>query len=435
MNVTIVRLVRLALALCLAGLSIATRPALVSAQFGTCSGCTTEEYWDPDLGKWCTRYYCTDPNFPSCLVATPGARVCEPGDSAVTTQCSGVGIDYCTYTCSSAGTGWSAPSCTQAGNSGNTYRNFCNWSAGCPRGPNGEVDGRLTRVSMICTQLGTTSQVIDEQACGSCRRTTQCLPGQPCTCDDAQAQIGQQPVCSGGVDGWSCSWNGLTVVSVGRPCPQVRREPFPRAIVGQPVRMEIIGGCSGPSASNTVEFGITSGPNCPRVFAYRGALSWQCSDPAWNDATWRMDERAWNIGQRSDNGASIEDVRVGRAIAHIYETSSIDKPRNGPVGQRRDPAYQVQLRTSWTLAGNFQYREQRTEQRCTDIDGNARQCGIDSDIAITETVIVSPWVNGPSILIPNILIDGATLPQDIAAGGACGVIGVPVVQAQSVLRP
>lgn len=409
---------------------------IAQAQFGACSGCTSEEYWDPDLGKWCTRYYCTDPNFPSCLVAAPGGRVCEPGDTAITTQCSGVGVDSCSYTCNSDGTGWSGPNCTQVGNGGNTYRDFCNWTADCPRGPNGEVDGRLTRMGLVCTQNGTTSQVITEEACGSCRRTPRCLPGRPCVCDEPAAQIGQQPVCTGDGRSFTCTWNGLSVVSVGRPCPQVQRTPFPRAIVGQPVRMEIVGSCNGPSASNTIEFPITSGANCPRVFGYRGTLSWQCSDPGWNSATWSMDERPWNIGKRSDNGMPINATRGGRQITHIYETSSVDKPRNGPsAGERRDPAYQVQLRTSWTLAGNFQYREQRTEQRCTDINGNARQCGVDSDIALTQTVFVSPWVDGPSILIPNIVLDGATVPQDAAAGDACGVMGVSVVQAQSVLRP
>jgi hypothetical protein len=37
------------------------------AQLGSCTGCTTEQYWDEDLQKWCTRFYCTDPSFPTCM--------------------------------------------------------------------------------------------------------------------------------------------------------------------------------------------------------------------------------------------------------------------------------------------------------------------------------------------------------------------------------
>jgi hypothetical protein len=69
------------------------------------------------------------------------------------------------------------------------------------------------------------------------------------------------------------------------------------------------------------------------------------------------------------------------------------------------------------------------------VDQLPRQCGVDADIAITRTETISPWVPGPSIVIPNIPQVGAIVPQDTAAGSACEVIGVGIIQAQSVLRP
>lgn len=422
-------------------MSITFRAELVkpaAAQFGSCTGCTIEQYWDADLQKWCTRYYCTDPSFPACMSQQPGAQVCDAGDTAVTTSCSATGVQRCTYRCNAAGTGWEAAQCEQVGNMGNFYREFCNWNAGCPRGPNGEVDGRLTRVALLCTQDGVASQTLVEQPCGSCRRTPQCLPGQPCDngCPVPEGRVNLSPQCFDTGSGYTCVWNGQTVVSIGNPCPTVARSPFPRAIVGKPVALSITASCDGPTSTGEVGFPIVSDPNCPRTFRYRGTLTWQCADPFWNSATWQMDEREWNVGHSSDNGMPIAGSRSGGEITHIYETSSYGKPANGPSvdAARRDSAYQVQLTTLWNLAATFQYQEERQEERCFAANGDPRPCNT-ADVAITTTVTISPWVPGPSLFFSQIPRAGALVPQEVAQGSACGVVPIPVIQSQSVLRP
>ncbi len=53
--------------------------------------------------------------------------------------------------------------------------------------------------------------------------------------------------------------------------------------------------------------------------------------------------------------------------------------------------------------------------------------------AIRASEIISPWVEGPSIVIPDIPVSGARVPQDVAGGHSCGPIQVPILQSQSVL--
>jgi hypothetical protein len=132
----------------------------------------------------------------------------------------------------------------------------------------------------------------------------------------------------------------------------------------------------------------------------------------------------------------IAGTRSGGNISHIYETSSYGKPANGPSvdASRRDPAYQVQLTTLWNLAATFQYQEERQEERCFAANGDPRPCN-NSDVAITTTVTISPWVPGPSLFFSNIPRVGALVPQDVVGGNACGVVPIGVIQSQSVLRP
>jgi hypothetical protein len=321
---------------------------------------------------------------------------------------------------------------------------------------------------------------------------TECKPGQPVYCSGGGilqcTPDGKVPVCPGGCEAggncpkvcnqlpechpagstWACTWNSVPVVSVPLPCPQVQRQPWPRGLVGVPVRFEITVAGSVPGASNSVS---VSPPTCDSrtIIGYRGTLSWMVENL--DGAQWSMDERPWNVGHASDNIPSpidgrsvsqsmlngdltVRDERQGRVVTHIYETSSYDKPENGPgfpdLAQRQ-PAYQVSLHTQWTLVGDFQYQQRETIVVCKDnsnppqtvpcpppqgwCDHHPGDPGCRSDIHIRVTEVISPWHPGPAIRIGGIEVVGAVTPQDTAKAPTCDVIAVPVIASQAVLKP
>jgi hypothetical protein len=224
------------------------------------------------------------------------------------------------------------------------------------------------------------------------------------------------------------------------PCPGVTRNPFPRVIVGKPVTLEIGDACDDAVATHEVQVPAADPDqwgtcNAETVIGYRASLRWDCANP--DRALWTMDERDFNIGRIGADGRVIDAERTGAQVSHVYETSSHDKPVTGPgypdLGVRQ-PAYQVRVRTNWTLRGSFAYQVRRTEQRCADAWGNARRCGLDADVAITRTVVVSPWIDAPAIVIPDIPVDGARASQDPATAQICSIVPVPVMQSQAVIR-
>ena len=293
-----------------------------------------------------------------------------------------------------------------------------------------------------------------------------CPPGQcPEVCEEL-------PKCRPDPSGqWVCSWNDVDIVAVQTPCPIVQRNPWPRGLVGVPNRFEITGGCGeAPTASNSVSI---NPPTCDRrtIIGYRATLTWVCSDPSFANARWTMDERSWNVGHASadiqspvdgrpvsqsmlNGDLTIHDQRQGRTVTHIYETSSYDKPSNGPGypnASQRQPGYQVRLRTTWTLVGNFQYQQRETVERCYDnstppqpvgcppprewCDAHSGDPNCRDDINIRVTEIISPWHPGPVIQIPDIAVEGALTPQDAGQPLACGAISTPILQSQAVLKP
>lgn len=429
------------------------------AQFGSCSGCSVEWYWNEELGRMCQRYYCTDPRFPNCLGQQPGAPVCNPGDQAITTACSAIGVDRCSYQCNASGTGWESPTCTQIGNNGNFYREFCNWNAGCDRGPSGEVNGRLTRVGLLCTQNGTATQTLSEQACGSCQRQPTCLPGQPCEQPTGCSQV-PRPNCIVGAGGATCTFDSLTVDA--RPqCLTVQRNPFPRGLVGVPNTL-----CAQQpqTVSQTGSEDFLNAPRYGDVVGLSARLEWI---PSPDEPVWTMDERSWNVGQTSDDvrspitgqpvssemggNMSIQDTRVGMCVSHIYETSSYDMPANGPSGDPlvRFPAYQVQVTQEWSFRASFECRYRAREPYCTwagtetptdcpDHKPQGTECttnpnykGCLVDWRERDVINSQP---APGFAEDGILVAGGTVPQD-PSGPTCGIVAIPILQSQSVLRP
>jgi hypothetical protein len=430
--------------------------------------------------------------------------VCRPGKPCP--QCkpdqTGGACDYCTpgdtracgtqtQTCDAGG---EFPPCTQ-----------CTPGAGETRTcPNGEVVtcdasgefppcGQCKQGDTVTCPNGHVSQCIDGhyevcclpgQAC--------CTPGTPIYCSGGGVLSctsgGVAPTCPSGceVNGtcpqvcnrlpechsagayWVCTWNGVEVVSIPKPCPVVQRAPWPRGLVGVPNRLAIVGGCDFPPSSNSVSI---DPPTCDArtIIGYRGTLAWTCESGGFDGAEWTMDERPWNIGHTSDNIVSpvtghpvgsdmlngdltIYNVRRGPVVTHIYETSSFDKPQDGPGWPdlaQRQPAYQVQLKTQWTLVGNFQYQQRETIEVCKDnsnppatvpcppsqewCDQHPGDPNCRGDIHIHVTEIISPWHPGPVIRIPNIEIQGALTPQDTAKAPTCDTIGIPLIQSESVI--
>jgi len=188
-----------------------------------------------------------------------------------------------------------------------------------------------------------------------------------------------------------CFWQGRMIVKVDVPCPLVIREPYPRGTVGLPNRFTIQGGTA--SAQGSQSFDVyqrevcTEQSNGPHVAEYIGQITIAMNPDA---TVWEMDERPNNLGKESDNivsnyigddvnqrspelvqravgevmsrmgGLTIRGQRRGATIYHIYETSSFDKPVNGPAWPlgsfRAEPSYQVNVSTLWQLNGMFWYK-------------------------------------------------------------------------------
>lgn len=433
---------------------------------GTCTRCGNWNWVNGD-SQACQTFTCLGPGWPDCANQQPrGGQVCTPGSRFEVTACGATGVQSCAYVCNAQGTGYAAPICQTIGNGGNFRRTYCDYSAGCAV-EGGFVQGRPTTIAQQCTQDGVL-QTVTRGACGAggCLRKLVCKPGQPCCrpgidpgctpqCTSQGSTFDIQPRCGPNGAGYSCTFGKLTL-SVAMPCPSVLRKPFPRAIVGQPVQLQIANACGGlPNANGRVDVPPPYDQCGDEIFAYEGQIGWMCSRPDLSDAEWRMDERPWNIGHTSALGP-ISNVRTGVSINHIYETSSYDLAPNGPGYPdlaKRLPAYQVQLQTHYTLAGTFQYHYRTRETQCywgPDGTGGRKQCAnpgnclSDPNAANREdckpdgsrmTVIVSPTRTLPSFVIPDIAVTGAKTPQDLVNPNSCGVIAVPVIMSQAVLVP
>jgi hypothetical protein len=417
---------------------------------GACGGCRVYRWNHPVTDEPCEYYLCIYGGWPACGSEVKPEHLCPAGRVYEAQQCTGIGVQTCSATCSADGQSLSPWTCGGTVNIGSLTRNYCDYDAGCPVTSGGYVQGRPVERQMICSYLSGISTIETRGACGEglCQGKLVCAKNGACNCPPggcaqctpraAAAPQNLTPVCAPTAGGYTCSY-GQATATLALPCPSVVRKPFPRAIVGQPVEMGIGDACDASSASSEIQVPASDPDqwgtcNAETVIGYRATLNWDCTDP--NSAAWVMDERDFNIGQTGSDGRTILNQRTGGAITHVYETSSHDKEVNGPgypdLGARQ-PAYQVQVKTRWTLRGQFAYQVRRTEQRCTDINGNARQCGVDTDIAITRTVVISPWIDAPAIVIPGIEIDGARTPQDPTHAQTCTVIPVPVIQSQAVI--
>ena len=298
---------------------------------------------------------------------------------------------------------------------------------------------------------------------------TPCPPGgcppPPCT---RECCLGD-PECVERPGEWVCSWAGREIVRVPKPCPEVVREPWPRAMVGVPLELRITSSCQGATNSGAVAVDPPMCPGSYYIIGLRGTVSFQCDSAQLADSEWRMDEREFNIGKTSDDimtpyvgdgqpgnnpslrkprtvhqimsetegDAEIRDIRRGLRVRHVYETPSYNKPVNGPGwpdANKREPAYQVSLRTKWRLTGAFQYQRLITYIRCYNNAGQEVSCDSQPPPAYTRVFTETPWFTGPTVSIP-VEVVGARVLADPVLRNQCTVIPIPVQQVQTVLVP
>jgi hypothetical protein len=143
------------------------------------------------------------------------------------------------------------------------------------------------------------------------------------------------------------------LVAMGAPLPEPFEsgEPGRLTLQDYPAYSPFPGFCgpNGPGGaggcwSNDVSFPdpVRTGPagdEAPRpgdVKGYHIGLRWRRLDRTPGDTLgpvppvcWDFDEREWNVGEDYGYGR-ISNVACGTAVEHVYETSSWDKPRNGP---------------------------------------------------------------------------------------------------------
>jgi hypothetical protein len=182
-------------------------------------------------------------------------------------------------------------------------------------------------------------------------------------------------------------------------------------------------------------------------------MSWACAVPDDLGATWNMDERDWNVGHTNERGEKIANIMGGSSIQHTYETSSYNKPENGPGPglATRQPAYQVTLSTQWALTANFQKKVKVKHEGCWgQPDGQSPitpcyttwECA--NDKAGTSECLGTiyreytslDWVDAESYIVNPVTVYGATVPQDTVSPGGCNApIPIAVIQSQTVLGP
>jgi len=299
------------------------------------------------------------------------------------------------------------------------------------------------------------------------------------------------PAVWGGVITFWCEDFVVGTMAVIPPV-QVVRQPWPRALVGTPVRFS----ASAPdfSAEGWTDY-VLPAPQ-PEVEGQirnlRWGLRWERLKQPWNtsillgpppaaEMLWDFDDRPWVLGEcftyDLPGGRTVQhcpgNYATGLVVEHIYETSSADlinpnhygdpgdKPRNGPDlnGNLTLASYQVHATTFWVAEWAMEYDRYECKSRkwsdcfCrsegepvgiphNDCDNKPASCtGWWGSVEICEEY---DWVHHfdgwhPIDLRPL----GAPSWYDISfsavSGGGDGNwipgIPVPVIEARSVLRP
>lgn len=274
------------------------------------------------------------------------------------------------------------------------------------------------------------------------------------------------PSCYRSGNGWVCEWMGVRV-STENPCPTVEHDPFPRGLVGVPMTFRITGGIgSSNSGGSTWACDEVNHPGCPSpshicndgtyVTGVRGSVTFYSTAADAANARWLMDDRPQNVGNRSEdivspypghNGRRVSQImggdltikneRRGATVSHIYETSSYDKPQNGPSNNW--PAYQVQLQTRWHLVSSWQYQVRVWQDYCELPNGNGYPCDCNAQVDPNCALIIHKrrpsyvWHPGPTVSYDADVI-GARVLQDAARSKICSAIPVGIVQSQAVLE-
>jgi len=139
------------------------------------------------------------------------------------------------------------------------------------------------------------------------------------------------------------------------PCVLVKRWPYPRGMVNLENSFELVGPYVSPRG-----VGQSAGWCSPNIRDYTLEVEWRMvGDPP---PVWSFDEREW---------AEEPEFAYGYAVTHTYQTSSAEKPDNGPSleGKLELPAYQVELGTPWQPYVRRSWQERVRERKEPDCSG------------------------------------------------------------------
>ncbi len=235
-------------------------------------------------------------------------------------------------------------------------------------------------------------------------------------------------------------------VSARIPCMIVQRWPYPRGLVNLENDFTVLGPwVSERGSSFTAEW------EPGRMRNYLLEVEWRFNEGS--VPVWFFDEREWN---------AEPDYASGFTVTHTYQTSSWEKPENGPSleGRLNLPAYQAQVYVQWIpyVHRRFEYADQEekvfhcgvSERACLEQKIQCEATGYESgDPGCHVTVwrsYDSGWVpidlrdygNGFAWYTSGVAIDISQPPADIppVPDGAreCGAIPVPVIEVQVYLN-
>lgn len=234
-------------------------------------------------------------------------------------------------------------------------------------------------------------------------------------------------------------------VSASVPCMIVQRWPYPRGMVDLENEFNLLG----PLVSERGRgFREAWGS---RMHNYLLEVEWRMMEDV--EPLWAFDERSW-----SDE----PDTALGFNVTHTYQTSSWEKPENGPSldGRLELPAYQVYLYTQWVPWVHRRYEYTVSVNRefaCTSGDFsciNQRiQCEITGYDSGDPACHTTKWRTYDSGWVPidlrdygarrayytsSAAVDITRPPGDISpvpdSARVCGAIPVPVIEVQVYLN-
>jgi hypothetical protein len=195
-------------------------------------------------------------------------------------------------------------------------------------------------------------------------------PGNPGEEGTGESNPGTGPSVGGGGLSITCGASYEVEVTASIPCPAIIREPYPRAIVSEPVIFTLgAGGHLTRSGSRE---------SCePGIRDYTIYLGW-VQVPI--TPQWWFGDRPWS---------PYPNIAFGWTVPHIYETASYGLRPLGPSlrGHLELPAYEVYVQTYWMARVRDQWEEWHTfdfDCEATDFDCLAQEDACESNTALDD---------------------------------------------------